>query len=588
MVCCGDKERKMKKIFVVFALFCAMVFVASCGGNSSSKTSDSETSDSSDHGSDGSSSKTSDSETSDSSDHGSDGSSSESGDAGIHLGIIGFNYQTTEMEIRLLTDSNKSSFINFIGNLYQDNNTALYFADDTALDMMASYDKPPKLQHVALVTFTDGIDNQSIRLKPEYNAPDDYLNDVHKKIVSNKIHGLSVEAYSIGLETREEIPEELRPQFQKILEEGLASSKDKAFIVSDMDEVSEIFADIADNLIKVSTSINYGVYMPGGYPDGQVIRYIFDNKSANDSSLYIEATYKKQNAKLESITYHGFAKGAASIQATDGPKGSLYYQFDDLRYSNGTTVSQNMSFVLWKQVSGSWMTESEITAADYPPVVKKDMSSALIMMVLDCTTSLSSENFKEMKKIAEDFVRTLAGESSGGNTENNGENGGEDNNDSSDDSDSDIDTTPDEDDESDIDSGDNLNTGDTSGNQAQAGKVGAACTIDDNCTETYQNTFDPEDTYKQVAVCQTNGFPNGYCTFMCDPTDQKACDSVGETCYIYNNIFGGDGFCFHKCTKPSDCRAGYRCSNTIKACLPDCAENGCEHGTCDATDKVCL
>ena len=391
----------MRKIFVVLAFFAALIFVVGCGGNSSSSTSDSGTSDST-HGSGGNS-----------------GSDSESGDAGIHLGIIGFNYQTTEMDLRLLTSSNKSSFINFIDNLQQDNNTALYYAADTALDMMAEYDKPPKLQRVALVTFTDGIDNQSIRLKPEYNDPDDYLNDVHKKIVSNKIHGLSVEAYSIGLETKEEIPEELRPQFQKILEEGLASSKDKAFIVSDMDEVSEIFADIADNLVKVSTSINYGVYMPGGYPDGQVVRYIFDDKNAKDSSLYIEATYKKQNAKLESITYHGFAKGAASIQATDGPKGSLYYQFDDLRYSNGTTVSQNMSFVLWKQVSGSWMTESEITAADYPPVVKKDMSSALIMMVLDCTTSLSSENFKEMKKIAEDFVRTLSGESSGSNSGNN-------------------------------------------------------------------------------------------------------------------------------------------------------------------------
>ena len=133
--------------------------------------------------------------------------------------------------------------------------------------------------------------------------------------------------------------------------------------------------------------------------------------------------------------------------------------------------------------------------------------------------------------------------------------------------------------------GDNLNTGDTSGNQAQSGKPGAACSDDDDC----KGNFGSGDS-EQIPVCLTSNdiafpSPSGYCSYFCDITDSGACDSAGELCYLYSNF---NGVCLHKCTKPSDCRVGYRCSNTIHACLPDCANSECKTGVCDPTDKVCL
>ena len=132
----------------------------------------------------------------------------------------------------------------------------------------------------------------------------------------------------------------------------------------------------------------------------------------------------------------------------------------------------------------------------------------------------------------------------------------------------------------------NLNTGDTSGNQAQSGKVGAACTSDSNCKGSY-GSGDSE----QVPVCLTADFeyfpaPGGYCTFLCDMTDDSACKNANGICYGYGSY--SDGYCFHKCTKPSDCRVGYRCSNKIHACMPDCVASGCATGKCDTTDGVCL
>ncbi len=135
--------------------------------------------------------------------------------------------------------------------------------------------------------------------------------------------------------------------------------------------------------------------------------------------------------------------------------------------------------------------------------------------------------------------------------------------------------------------GDNLNTGDTSGNQAQSGKVGAACTSDSQCSQTYGSGDDG-----QEAFCLTqsgDGFPGGYCSFMCDMTDHAACDNAGGVYHANSQGSWGDGYCYHKCTKPSDCRTGYRCSNKIHACLPDCEVNECVYNTvCDETDKVCL
>ena len=48
----------------------------------------------------------------------------------------------------------------------------------------------------------------------------------------------------------------------------------------------------------------------------------------------------------------------------------------------------------------------------------------------------------------------------------------------------------------------NLNTGDTSGNQAASGAVGAGCTKDEDCTGTYSGSYGGED-YDQEAFCLT-------------------------------------------------------------------------------------
>jgi len=343
----------------------------------------------------------------------------------IYLGIIGFNDDLTIMPIKRLTDANKQEFKSFISDLQQLNYTALYWADYSALEMMRDYNPvPEKLKKVAMVTFTDGLDNQSLAsddFNPGFNSQAEYANAIHSMIMDEKgIHGLPVTAYSIGLTGKDVFDVD---KFTETLEKlATEESGDEKFVfqVSDMNEVGQHFAEIASSLYKVSTTINVGVYIPGGYDNGQVIRYTFDNvTAAADSALYIEAKYRRSGTsrKLENIKYKGFITGASTISSSaTGPHNELYFQFNDLKYSNGDPVSQSEIISksrLWKQTSsGAWDGETEMNMAELSPVIDEDKSSALIMLVLDATTSLGSD-FSSMQTEARNFVEILVNGGSG-------------------------------------------------------------------------------------------------------------------------------------------------------------------------------
>lgn len=139
------------------------------------------------------------------------------------------------------------------------------------------------------------------------------------------------------------------------------------------------------------------------------------------------------------------------------------------------------------------------------------------------------------------------------------------------------------DEETSDDESSNLNTGDISGDQAEAGKPGAICTKDEDCTN-WAGT-EPQDA---ICLLPSEGYPGGYCSFMCDGSVAMnyGCNGYGGIYYGFGKF--GDGYCFHRCDDPTDCRVGYRCSKSVGACMPDCAVDACSLGTCDETEKVCL
>lgn len=342
-------------------------------------------------------------------------SSNEPTTEGIYLGVIGFNSTLTTKNISKLTTSTSNSFVDFVYSLSSGNGTGLYFADYSALKMMKEYSMPPKLKNVALVTFTDGLDNVSLandEFNPEgYNSTSEYREGLHNKIINEQIHGINVQAYTIGLKGNDVTDNAV---FTETLNK-LASSSSNVFQVANMNEAMQRFSDIANSLNQVSTTVSLGVDVPGGYDDGQMLRFTFDNaSSATSSSRYIQATFRRVDGRtLADITYVGFAQGATSITSSSSQGAYYHFIFENLTYNSGTSVSQSdlNNIVLWKKTStGNWDRESEFVPGSSSSITE-EKSSALIMLVLDCTNSLGSD-FSKMQQASVNFIEVLANASS--------------------------------------------------------------------------------------------------------------------------------------------------------------------------------
>ena len=338
---------------------------------------------------------------------------------GIYLGIIGFNYNLFPKEISFLDNTTKSSFTSFIDNLTTENLTALYYADYAALKNLKQYGEPPRLTNVALVTFTDGLDNASLddeeRNPENYPTTDAYLNALHSKIMTEQIHGMNVNAYTIGLRGNDV---QNVVAFQNNLKK-LASNDQNVFEVTSMDEALQHFEEIAESLHWTSVTTSLTLLVPPGYDDGKVLRFTFDQGgSAANSTLCIECTYKRGDnvRRLENIQYIGFEQGASSLSSVEKlPNGFYKFVFEQLEKKNGQgyiTEDDRNRLKLYRRISTGWEPETEFDNSNQSSIVN-EQNSALIMLVLDCTTSLGSQ-FSSLKVGAKNFVETLVNANSGG------------------------------------------------------------------------------------------------------------------------------------------------------------------------------
>lgn len=349
---------------------------------------------------------------------GGNGGNSTLTEEGIYLGIIGFNQHFINKEIGLLNNSTLSSYQSFINNLNMENGTGLYYAVYTALNKLKNNPQPPKLTNVALVTFTDGLDNVSLgsnETNPEhYTSTAAYRTALNNKIKTETIYGKTLAAYTIGIKGSDVYDEE---EFHKNLN-MLASSANNVYEVTDMTQALQCFAQIAESLHSVTTNTSLKLQLPGGYDNGQLIRITFDNVSdAANSTKYIECTYKwsDDGRRLENITYHGLSVGQSYLNSIS--QIGLYYEFEfkNLTHANGSVIQQSdiNKLKLWRKISsGAWQPDVEFTPANSSQVIE-EQSSALIMLVLDCTTSLGND-FSSMKNAAKQFVSTLISSNGGG------------------------------------------------------------------------------------------------------------------------------------------------------------------------------
>ena len=218
-------------------------------------------------------------------------------------------------------------------------------------------------------------------------------------------------AFSVGIRGSDVKNEDEIEKFHRTLK-LLASSDEKATEVQNMAEVNAKFQEIAEQLNRSTNLQTVTLKMPG-ISNGTRIRFTFDNvSSAELSELYIEGTFNLRSRTLTDVEYHGMTStsGTTITGVTEGI--FVSFTFEGIHTEGNKLLS--MDFVdEWYLVStSSWQINSEFDRDDQPEIIN-EQSSAVIMLVLDCSSSLGDQ-FPMVQANAKSFIATLCSSSNSG------------------------------------------------------------------------------------------------------------------------------------------------------------------------------
>ena len=327
---------------------------------------------------------------------------------GLYIGIIGFNDDIHSQKLTLLNNGSKQEMKDFINDLTMENGTILYHAVNTALDKIEAITPPEDLINVSIITFTDGLDQGSYKLNSNYNSGEDYLVGVSNRIRNGHVGAdrIPVSSYSIGVKGADVSNEAL---FRQSLEKLSSDPRNNVFLVDNMDQVGQIFSNIAQDLYHQSSTWDVTLKTPAPEP-GTMIRFTFDNvANAEDSQRYIEGVFSNENGIdiFTNIVYEGLRDcGSVIYPATEGI--FSVFTFSDLLTEEGIQVyTTNTKQWKWDESIHSWTNNSEFTPSGNT-VVQEEFKSALVMLVLDCSSSLGND-FQNVKSAACQFIETLNG-----------------------------------------------------------------------------------------------------------------------------------------------------------------------------------
>ena len=324
-------------------------------------------------------------------------------DPAVWLGIVGFNQELYEKPFGALDKTKADGFKNFVNGLSRKDGTLLYYGVDHALDMLRDTPFKTQISSVNLITFTDGLDQGSLMMTDRYTTDEQYLSALSNRITSMRVEGFPLTAYSLGLRGNDVSNYTL---FQNNLTQ-LASSPDKAFEVSNMSAVRTRLQEISNQIISVSTKQTISMKIPG-QSDGTIIRFTFNGSSATSSSMYIEGTFNLSDRSLRNVTYHGMTSESGNI--VQGVQSGIFvtYTFNGLRRTDGGGLipTSNIRQFYKSATATSWQENSEFSPANNTQTTVNH-SGAVIMLVLDCSSSLGSQ-FSDMQNYANDFIDNVA------------------------------------------------------------------------------------------------------------------------------------------------------------------------------------
>lgn len=336
--------------------------------------------------------------------------------SGLYMGIIGFNDDINVKNISLLDDyintADTYSFTSFIDMLGMKEATGMYYAVDNAIKQLEIATLPEDLKYVSMITFTDGLDNVSIKLNKEYKTRDAYRDALKNRIADTKIKNLPINAFSIGIKGGNVTDVDA---FRAGLK-SMASADSNSYEVTDMDEVNATFKKIADNLYKENSNTTIRLRITGGFEEGTKIRFTLDkqgNEDASESKFYIEGTYSLETASLQNVVYNGVKSSSGAIISGEEEGVYVYFSFEGCEMIDAPDSMSWEDILQWEYIPSNekWQWNDEFGGKKNIETIP-ERNSAVVLLILDCTTSLDAlgtDGFREMKDAATNFIEIVTG-----------------------------------------------------------------------------------------------------------------------------------------------------------------------------------
>ena len=326
-------------------------------------------------------------------------------DTGLYMGIIGYNQALSTKEISLLDTTTVDEFTDFVNSLTTKPGRLLYYSADEALDALNAARCPRNLKNVALVTFTEGVDQGSLMMTDKYDTEAEYASAISARIADERVYGQAIKAYTVGL-----MNDNIRDvnQFRNNLY-ALASDSANAMEVNDMAAVTTCFETIAEDVVGRNMSETLTLIFPG-VGNGTRIRFTFDDVNAetvNDSQVYIEGTFSLKSRSLTDIVYHGMICAAGDSVAATSTEGMFVNMvFEGIQLDSEECINKDIiQEWYWVEDQNAWEASTEFSASRLPDV-ENVYSSTIVMLLLDCS-SVMDENFADLQKAVNAFMDRL-------------------------------------------------------------------------------------------------------------------------------------------------------------------------------------
>ena len=322
-----------------------------------------------------------------------------------YLGVVGFNGNMTEQELDVFDEDNVNSYTDKVNSMTTDRYALLYYTAETAIEKMAQSEYVAPLSTAAVITFTDGLDQGSLAMNASIATDRAYAEYLADKIATTKVQDVNITAYTIGLQGDDVMDSGL---FSTNLN-ALASKPENVHQISDINGIDDKFDAIYQDLERQRRQRILKIAVPV-MSDGTICRFTLDGATdAESSKVWVEGTFNRGAMRLENLKYQGFnSEDAAGITgAMDGL--NIVFTIRNCRDMDGGILEVTKSGVgQWTYIMSTdkWQRNNDLAASDIEVEMRSTMA---VMLLLDCSSSMSDSQFAKMKTAANTFIERLIG-----------------------------------------------------------------------------------------------------------------------------------------------------------------------------------